>query len=329
MREPAFLRKNKDKWQEYERSLYKDASQVSLDPDRMAELYIQLTDDLAYARTFYPKSKTVKYLNGLAARTHLEIYKSKKQKRNRLMDFWVTELPLILQKSQRQLFYAFVVFTFSFLIGTLSALNEETYIRDILSDSYVNMTLQNIDNDDPTAVYKGDSSLSMFLMIGFNNIRVSFVAFALGIFFSLGTMYIMFVNGVMLGSFLTLFYREEVLSEALPIIYIHGTLEISAIVIAGGAGMMLGNSILFPGTFSRKFAIQEAAKNGVKIIIGLIPVFIMAAFLESFVTRLSEMHIVYKLLIIVSSLAFIFWYYILYPILVAREQRLHEPVSTR
>lgn len=318
MREPAFLRQNKNKWLEYERMLF-DNDQEIIDPDRLAELYIQLTDDLAYARTFYPKSQIVRYLNGLAARTHLAIYKNKKEKSNRFLTFWTTELPIIFRGAHKYMLYSFLIFTFTFLVGIFAALNDEEFLRIVLSDSYVDMTIENIQNDDPMGVYKDMPSFPMFVMIAYNNIRVSFVAFVYGIFVSFGTIYILFQNGLMLGSFFALFHTEGLIWEALPVIYIHGTLELSAIVIAGGAGFMLGNSILFPGTYTRTQSIQKAAKNGVKIIIGLMPVFLLAAFLESYITRLTEMPLVLKLVIIVLSVAFVLWYYILYPIAVSRE----------
>lgn len=318
MREPAFLRQNKDKWQEYERSLFQD-SWKDIDPDRLAELYVQLTDDLAYARTFYPKSQTVRYLNGLAARTHLAIYKNKKEKRSRLLTFWSIELPLIYRRNHKQMFYAFVIFTFAFLIGTLAAIKEPEFLRVVLGDGYVEMTLENIERGDPMGVYKDEPSFPMFVRIAFNNIRVAFVAFVYGIFTAAGTMYILFFNGLMLGAFLTFFQTRNLLWEALPVIYIHGTLELTAIVVAGGAGFLLGNAILFPGTHSRIHSIQRAAKDGIKILIGLMPVFLLAAFLESYVTRLTEMPLLVKLLIIGLSLLFVVWYYVLYPIIVARE----------
>ncbi|MDX2245550.1 MAG: stage II sporulation protein M [Bacteroidia bacterium] len=318
MREPAFLRQNKDKWLEYERMLF-DSDQGKMDPDRLAELYIQLTDDLAYSRTFYPKSQTVRYLNGLAARTHLAIYKNKKEKRGRFLTFWTLELPLIYREAHRYMLYSMLIFTFTFLIGTFAAYTDEEFLRIVLSDEYVDMTLQNIHNGDPMGVYKDSPSFPMFVKIAYNNIQVSFLAFVLGIFCSFGTIYILFKNGLMLGSFFMLFHTEGIIWEALPVIYIHGTLELSAIVIAGGAGFMLGNSILFPGTHTRAYSIQKAATAGVKIIVGLIPVFLLAAFLESYITRLTEMPLANKLIIIILSLAFVVWYYIIYPITITRE----------
>ena len=96
-------------------------------------------------------------------------------------------------------------------------------------------------------------------------------------------------------------------------IWLHGTLEISAIVIAGGAGLILGNSILFPRTYKRLVSLQRGAKDAVKIVVALIPVFIVAAFIESYLTRLTEMPVYFNLTIIGLSALFIIWYFIYYP----------------
>jgi uncharacterized membrane protein SpoIIM required for sporulation len=323
MREPLFLRQNKDKWLEYEAKLFGEQGEA-IDPDRLAELYVQLTDDLAYARTFYPRSQTVKYLNGLTARTHLAIYKNKKEKKNRLITFWTEELPLIYRDAHRHMGYAFLVFTFAFLIGAVSTVKQEDFVRVILGDSYVNMTIENIEKGDPMGVYKDENKLYMFLRIAKNNIQVSFIAFVLGVFCSVGTVWILFQNGVMLGAFLMFFHQRSLTLEAWPVIYIHGTLELSAIVMAGGAGFMLGNSILFPGTYTRAQSIQKGARKGIKILAGLVPVFILAAFLEGYVTRLTEMPMVFKLLIILLSLGFVVGYYILYPLYLSRFMELPD-----
>jgi len=154
----------------------------------------------------------------------------------------------------------------------------------------------------------------MFMGITFNNIRVSFYAFTAGLLLSVGTILLLLYNGIMLGTFHHLFYTQGLLFKSLSIVWIHGTLEISSIVIAGAAGLILGNSILFPKTYSRRESFLISAKDGVKIIIGLIPLFIVAGFLESFVTRFTQMPVILNLLIIFSSLSFIIWYVIIYPL---------------
>lgn len=321
MREPAFLNQNREKWLEYERLLSQSGGR-KVDPDRLAQLYVQLTDDLAYARTFYPKSQIVRYLNGLAARTHLAIYRSKREKRHRIITFWTEELPDILSRSQSHLLIAFTVFTFTFLLGLFAAFEGEAFIRAVLGDSYVNMTIDNIESGDPTGVYKQmeDQRFAMFLEIAVNNIRVSFFAFAAGLALSVGTVWVLFNNGLMLGAFFGMFHRYNVLEEALPVIYIHGALELSAIVIAGAAGFKLGNALLFPGTRTRRRSLQLQAKEGVKILVGLVPLFLLAAWLEAYVTRLSEWPLWAKFLIIGPSLAFVVGYYVWYPRYWARQQ---------
>jgi len=87
------------------------------------------------------------------------------------------------------------------------------------------------------------------LGITINNIRVAFLAFAFGVITSIGTAYILFSNGVMLGAFITFFYTKGVFFEANKQIWLHGTIEISVIIVAGCAGLIMGNSILFPNTF--------------------------------------------------------------------------------
>ena len=196
----------------------------------------------------------------------------------------------------------------------LSTLNDAGFARLILGDTYVNMTLENIEQGNPMAVYKQAGEVDMFIAITFNNVRVAFIAFAMGLLASFGTAYVLFSNGVMLGAFHTLFLQQDYLLSSLLVVYIHGTLEISAIVIAGGAGLVMGNSLLFPGTYARGQAFMRAARRGVKVVIGLVPVFITAGFLESFVTRYTEMPLLLSLLIIGGSLGFVLWYFVVYPI---------------
>lgn len=317
MKEISFLNQNAEKWQQFEALI---STKGNSDPDLMAELFIQVTDDLSYSKTHYPKSKTTQYLNGIAARVHQEIYKNKKEKSGRIITFWKYELPYIFKKSHKQLLYSFLIFFISILIGIVSAANDDTFVRLILGDSYVNMTLENIENGEPTAIYKSMNQVNMFFGITINNIKVAFICFVMGSVFSFGTGLVLFYNGIMLGAFQYLFYSKGVLLPAMLVIWIHGTLEIAAIVISGCAGLVAGNSILFPGTYSRSVSFVKGAKQGVKIVIGLLPVFIAAGFLESFVTRYAEMPVWLSLSIILGSLLFIIWYFIIYPIVLNKKR---------
>ncbi|MFW0714919.1 stage II sporulation protein M [Pedobacter sp. N23S346] len=312
MREALFVKQNTEKWKYFE-------GIQQANPDEIANQFIEITNDLAYAKTFYPKSKTTAYLNGLASKLHQSVYKNKKEKSNRFLYFWKTELPLIFFQHRKQIFYALAFFLISCAIGALSAKYDDTFVRLIMGDGYVNMTNENIAKGDPFGVYKQQNEFLMFLQIGANNIYVALYTFVLGIIFSFGSIVSLFRNGIMLGSFQYFFFSKGLGLQSVLVIWIHGTLEISAIVLAGAAGLVLGNSFLFPKTYTRMESTLRGAKQGLKIVLGLIPIFIVAAFFESFVTRHTEMPMIMSLIILLSSAAFIIWYVFIYPAKINRK----------
>jgi uncharacterized membrane protein SpoIIM required for sporulation len=177
----------------------------------------------------------------------------------------------------------------------------------------VNRTLDSIHRGDPMAVYKQGPEAPMFLGITLNNVRVALLTFAMGITGGIGTTFFLFRNGLMLGAFQFFFFRQKVLLASLLTVWLHGTLEISSIVLAGGAGYVLGRGMLFPGTYSRRDSLRLAARESLKLALGVVPLLVIAGFIESFVTRHTEMPVAASLLIIGSSAAFIGWYFIYRP----------------
>ncbi|AIM59120.1 membrane protein [Cellulophaga lytica] len=316
MREAAFVKQNKDKWTTFESVL---AKKTEIDPNKLSDLYIEITDHLSYAKTFYPGSNTAFFLNSLASEAHQKIYKTKKEPKNRIISFWKTEFPTLFYHNRRELLIAFLVFTFFCAVGVFSAANDGDFVRSFLGDGYVNMTLENIANDDPMAVYKQQSEFKMFLGITINNIKVAIMAFIYGILLGIGSLFIMMQNGIMLGSFQYMFYEKGLLWESARTIWIHGTIEISVIIIAGCAGLVLAKGILFPGTYTRLESFKRGTVNGLKIMLSTVPFFIIAGFLEGFVTRHTEMPDWLAILIITSSLALILYYYVIYPYLLHKK----------
>jgi uncharacterized membrane protein SpoIIM required for sporulation len=310
MNEIRFNHKNKQKWKEFEQLM--DMG-YSTNPDTVSDLFINLTDDLAYARTYFSGTSTESYLNQLTKKAHQIIYQSQPVKKNRVLSFWRYEFPLIVYSARREIMVSFLIFFISALIGFVSNKYDPDFVRAILGDRYVNMTLANIDKGDPMAVYKSMNQVNMFLGISLNNILVSFMAFISGIITSLGTGLVLLKNGIMMGTFQGFMAQKGLLLESVSSIWIHGTLEIFAIIVAGGAGIVMGNSIVFPGTYTRLQSFRNGAAKGAKIAIGLIPVFVVAAFLEGFVTRHTHIPIILKFTIIGLSLLFIILYFIIYP----------------
>jgi uncharacterized membrane protein SpoIIM required for sporulation len=320
MKEITFLRQNADKWEKYEQALKKDKTQ---EPAQLTEMFIEITDDLSFANTNYEQTQTKAYVNSLASRIHQLVYKNKKESGNRFVQFYKHELPLIFAKHQKELFYSFLITAIATLVGVLSQIYDDSFVRLILGDTYVDSTIERIKAGNPIGIYGEGNQFYMFVAITINNIKVSFIAFIFGLATAFGTGLVLIQNGIMLGSFFAMFYQYNVLDKAVKVVWINGALEISAIVIAGCAGIILGNSYIFTKTHKRMFSFAKGVKNGLKIVIGLVPVFIMAGFLESFVTRYTEMHIALSLLIISLSFLFIISYFILLPQLLKKKNNLN------
>ena len=314
MREGLFIKKNIDKWKKYQ-------YETTTDPDEMAQQFTELVNDLGYSKTFYPHSKVTQYLNDLASRIYLNIYRNKREETSRIGRFWKTELPLTVRKHHREILIAFLVFVGFAVMAAFSSAHDETFVRGVLGDNYVEMTEENIAKGDPFGVYKHTNPLNMFFAIALNNIYISFQVFVWGFFLGLGSIWELFINGVMVGSFQYYFFAKNLGFASVLVIWVHGTLEISAIILSGAAGIIVGNSILFPGSHKRLHSLMQGAKDGLKIMVGMVPMLLTAAFLEGFVTRYSygAMPRWLSIFILAASFTFIMWYFVWYPIQVQRK----------
>ena len=311
MKEVTFIRQNLDKWRGYETTVESTLST----PDELADAYIDITSDLAFSQTHYPKSRITLYLNNLASAIHQRIYRNKRERWSRIVTFWTREMPQIMWHARKELCISFLIFVVSALVGALSQWLDPEFSRLILGNSYVDMTLQNIENGTPMAVYGSGSEGSMFFGITINNIMVSFRAFASGLLTSFATGLLLFCNGVMIGAFQTFFAQHGLLWDSFLAVWLHGTIEISAIIVAGAAGIAMGNGWLFPGTYGRLYSFRRGAMKGLKIVIGTVPLFCVAGFIESFLTRHTEFPDAFRLTVILLSAIFIVYYYIVLPYL--------------
>jgi len=331
MRETQFIDRNKEKWEMYEAALNRDHQ----DPKLLSELYVHTTDDLSYSRTFYPNRSVRVYLNDLAQRTFLQIYRGRRGEAGRFLTFWTDELPRILYNNRRILLISLLLFFLAMGIGIISYLIDPQFAELIMGDYYMEMTRENIRSGDPMAVYKQRGQFDMFLSITFHNIYVALRTFIMGAFFAVGTVVILVSNGIMLGVFQYFFVEQELFLESFLTIWIHGALEISSIVIAGAAGMVMGSGLLFPGTYTRLQAFGRSARDGLKIMLGTVPLFIIAGFLEGYLTRHTEIAPVLRLFFILACFGFVLWYFWLYPKEVAQRperarvqpQRMIKPVN--
>jgi uncharacterized membrane protein SpoIIM required for sporulation len=321
MREGMFIKRNVERWNSY---------QHNKTTDEMAGRFVSLVDDLSYAKTFYPQSKVTRWINAIAADIYQSIYRNKKEKYSRIFHFWKYELPLLIKKHHPVMLFTFIVFAIIVAIGIFGSVKEEGFIRGILGDGYVEMTENNISKGDPFGVYKDDHPFSMFVRIALNNIFVALLMVAGGLTLGVVTLWSMWNNGLMLGSFQYMFFSKQLGYQSVMVIWIHGTLEILALVIASAAGLIMARGILFPGTYSRLVSFKAGVKDAVKIMIVLVPIFIVAAFFESYVTHLMSSTFDQNqkntylptwagMLILIFSFLFIVWYFIVWPILLHKK----------
>jgi len=316
MREALFIKKNKERWT-------KTQYMKPDDPDEMAKEFTQLVDDLAYAKTFYPSGKVTRYINSEASKIYLDIYKNRKEETNRLLKFWKYDLPLTIRKHHGVVLFSFILFLLFFAIGYFTSSQDEEMVRNMFGDTYVNDTLENIRKGNPFQVYEYGNPFLSWLHLMIHNIRVMIMGYTSGILCGVPSMYILAQNAAMVGVFDEMFVSQGLGINFWIVVFVHGTLEMTALIIGAAAGIVLGKSFLFPGTISRWDAFKHGAKDSIKIIVGLFPVLGLAAFFEGFVTRLYNNLSFLTTGIFALSVIFVIWYFIIYPI------RLHKKIALK
>ncbi|MEC5393721.1 stage II sporulation protein M [Bergeyella sp. RCAD1439] len=321
MREVAFIKQNKEKWLGIEQVVQ---GKVKKNPDDLSSLYINLVNDLAYAQTYYPKSKVTVYLNDLSARIFQKIYKTRRMERNRLRYFFETEVPLLVYQYRYFLYTAFAFFFIFTLIGVISAANDKTFVNLILGDSYVNMTIENIKKGNPIDVYSSGSNWGSAVGITANNLVVGAKMYTYGIFGGVGTLFVLLQNAIMLGAFQYFFHEYGVLGASAKGIWLHGVFEIFSMVVEAAAGLVLGASILFPKSYSRLASFKMGFRDSFKLFLSTVPFTVTAGIIEGYVTRYAmQMPLGLSLTIIFGCLFLIAYYYFVYPFRVVKKIKSH------
>ncbi len=202
---------------------------------------------------------------------------------------------------------------FFVLAGIFSQIHDPEFARTILGDGYVNKTLRYIEEGDPMQVYKTVGEFDLFFKVTLNNLLVSLRVFLMGLLAGVGSFVIMMVNGIMVGTFQTFFFQQDVGWTSVLTIWQHGTIEIFSIILAGTAGFELARGILFPGTLGRLDAFRVSGRKGLIIMLGLMPCLVFSGFIEGFITRHTDVPWYLLAFTILLSLAFVIFYFVWYP----------------
>ncbi|MDR1638648.1 MAG: stage II sporulation protein M [Clostridiales bacterium] len=288
LEEEAFIQKNKTSWEkldEYNRRLErKRVSSFSSEELReFADLFRKATRNLAYAKTRYPNGKTTAYLNRLAGMSHQHFYAKEKGAWADAAGYFTSGFPQMAREYQEYFLASMLLFFIGVMVSIALTATNPIYFAIFLPQSTID------------AVGGGVSgvpvSLANYSMLGAvimtNNIRVSFEAFALGLTAGLGTIYIIFYNGAVLGATTGLFMsRGANMAIYFGTLLPHAFIELAAIFLSGACGLMIGKAILLPGRLSRKDALVLAAKRAAGFIPGILVMLAAAALIEGFFSPL-------------------------------------------
>lgn len=285
MKENQFIEKHTSSWSELrELTDLLDKKGISkLEPRRLRKflyLFRKTSHNLAYSRTHFPNSDIIPYLNSLVGRAHNHIYAVKKGSFSNILKYFGTGFPIQLKKLRIFVFTAFLIFFIGFVLSlTLVSINPENASYFLPEDMIKNTNWEMDTNDDWD--YPLMSSLIMV-----NNISVSFKALVFGITLGLGTIYVLFHNGAILGGLTGLVYHFGNPTIYWSLILPHGIVELTAIFISGGAGLIIARSILIPNEYTRKHSIIKGTKEAVSLVFGIILMLVIAGLIEGFFTPL-------------------------------------------
>jgi len=279
----SFLRKNKPLWQELERRAEtmsrRGARPQAEDIERFASLHKAASTHLAYFYTHYPNHEAAVHLNKLVAKSHNVLYRDQWSSTETLRAFFRTGLVAILQARSRFIGLAALLMLVGFVSGFIAVWSDPLHLAGIVPPEYASV--------DPTKLRedRGDVESAYFsAAIMTNNIQVAALAFAGGITLGIGTLYLLVYNGILIGALAAAFHRAGEGYAFWAFIVPHGIIELTAIFIAGGAGLYMGYVIMVPGSFSRKFRFLTAAKESVQLLLGTVPLFVVAGLIEGYVT---------------------------------------------
>lgn len=244
----------------------------------LAHLYRRTAADLAIARQEVRDPLLVNYLNGLVGRAHGAIYRNEGSGFRSLLDFFRYEFPAVFRKTFG---YTLAAFLITLVFAGIAAVT--TSADERFADHVVGGVRQDIIAHRNWTDRINESNPIHSALIQQNNISVCAMAFGGGLLFGLGTFYILMVNGLMLGAIIFLCVRYE-FWEILVFISGHGVVELTAIFISGGAGLLLASALVAPGDRSRLDALVEKGRQAVVLVMGCAAMLVVAGIIEGFVS---------------------------------------------
>ena len=314
MNAARFLETRKPAWQRLEDLLKKTPRKglSALSEDELHELtrlYPAVAVDVARARMLKMDSQTQERLNTLAIAAHGLLYRRKHVRPLRAIGrFFARDYPCLFRRMSAYVLLSVAMFIVSSL-GAYVSVRIDPPKAYVFVPSGLDVTDSgNVTAEDVSQRYRRMPGSLMAGLITTNNIQVAFLAFALGISAGIGTCWVLMTNGMMLGGFFGHFANHGLAFPCYAFLTPHGALEIFAILVSGAAGLRLGLSLAIPGTQTRLGSLKSGAQQAVLLVLGTIPMFIVAGCIESFITPSylpDILKIVIGLLVLGTTLAYL------------------------
>jgi uncharacterized membrane protein SpoIIM required for sporulation len=284
----TFIHKRQPQWKQLEAVLRRveGSGLGSLDEEQAVEfgrLYRCTASDLNQAQTFVRGDATVQYLNDLVARCYLVIYAKTKVDLWGLVRYLFWGYPAVFRRNMNPLLLATAITLAGTLLGFLLAYYDRDS-RFYLLPENMSIIQPGDEGHSLTSGQLAGASMAYFT----HNTSVSIFAFALGITLGIGTAWLMFYNGIMLGALCAIFVEAGAFDEFCTGILPHGVLEIPAIIIGGAAGFVLARGMIRARPWPRLEAIADASKEALFLLFGCVPLMAMAGVLEAGVARAPE-----------------------------------------
>jgi uncharacterized membrane protein SpoIIM required for sporulation len=270
-------------------------------------LYRRTCSDLSYARSRRYEQDLIRYLNQLARRGYGVIYLVEQRRGGELLRFFTRDFPALFRDNFKYILATFILFTFVASLGIIMDQIDARYTRALVPRQFLEIW----DREDTEENRSNFESSTFPIMSSYylvNNFKVGVNSFVLGITLGLGTLYVISYNGLIFGALASLVIRSGYHIRFFSFVMPHLFIEIMAIFICGGAGFMIARAILFPGDFTVKDSLNVYGKEAVKLVMGTIPMFLIAGIIEASFSRL-QLPLEFKSLFGLFTLLLMYFYF--------------------
>jgi len=243
-------------------------------------LYRQIASDLSTVREDPASRQIAAYLNQLLGRAHNLVYMGRKTNAAGIVQFFRSTYPRLFRENLAYPATAFLIFLAGAIAGIALCFSDPGFERYFLGAQMIDTIEQHRMWTHSVVALKPLASSRILT----NNISVALATFASGITAGLGTVAMLILNGLLIGVISTACWQAGMSSQLWSFVAPHGVLELPAIFIAGGAGLLLARGLLFPGTLPRRDSLIEAGGRAVRLVLGVVPILVIAGFIEGYLS---------------------------------------------